>query len=255
MSWVVTRALCKSGGNDIRWRIGQYNKFSSLKMLHCKKLSTALMHSPYCMEVQQKLKRSRKENILHNMYSSMDQYVSHKLLNPSDPKTNHSRQNLWMKTYAREIMNRMNKTFTWACSIALLTKKFRRRAAHRRMEKHCKNRITLDTPIAWGVRSKWDHSTRSYIQDVKKIIEENKKYYSMTVNAPLPAKWTEYMDDEGDMGYYNLDTQEITYSSAFILIEEIKKINPQFDRPRELRQVSSPLRRLPHTQGGTQRSR
>ena len=227
MSWVVSRALCKSGGNDIRWRIGQYNKFSSLKMLHCKKLSTALMHSPYCMEVQQKLKRSRKENVLHNTYGSIDQHISHKLLSPSDPKINHSKQKLWMKTYAREIIDRMHKELTHRC-VELGGSPTRRAAATRRSQRFVKNRIELDAPIALGAMDPNTHRRTPYaycyLRDAKKIIEENKKYYSITMGAPLPDKWTEYMDDEGDMGYYNLDTKEITYSSAFILLEEIKKI-------------------------------
>ena len=32
------------------------------------------------------------------------------------------------------------------------------------------------------------------------------------------------MDDEGYMGYYNLKTKKVTYSTDFILIEEIKKM-------------------------------
>ena len=225
MSWVVTRHLFKSGGNHIWWRIGQYNKFSSLKMLHCKKLSTALMHSPQCMKIQKKLKRSRKENILQNMYSSIDQHISHKLLFPSDPKINYSKQILWMKTYARDIIDRMHKELTRRC---VEWGTFRSNKVVRRQQRFVNNRIELDAPIALGTM---DTNTRRripysycYLQDAKKIIEENKKYYSITMRAPLPNKWTEYMDDEGDMGYYNLDTKEITYSSAFILLEEIKKI-------------------------------
>ena len=227
MSWVVTRHLFKSGGNNIRFRIGQFNKFSSSQMLHCKNLSTALMCSPHCMKVQQTLKRSRKENMLHNMYSSVDQYISHKLLSPSDPKINHSKQKLWMKTYAREIIDCMHRELTRRCS-ELGGSPARRAAATRRSQRFVNNRIELDAPIALGAM---DPNTRRrtpyaycYLRDAKKIIEENKKYYSITMGAPLPDKWTEYMDDEGDMGYYNLDTKEITYSSAFILLEEIKKI-------------------------------
>ena len=227
MSWVVTRHLFKSGGNNIRFRIGQFNKFSSSQMLHCKNLSTALMCSPHCMKVQQTLKRSRKENMLHNMYSSVDQYISHKLLSPSDPKINHSKQKLWMKTYAREIIDCMHRELTRRCS-ELGGSPARRAAATRRSQRFVNNRIELDAPIALGAM---DPNTRRrtpyaycYLRDAKKIIEENKKYYSITMGAPLPDKWTEYMDNEGDMGYYNLDTKEITYSSAFILLEEIKKI-------------------------------
>ena len=227
MSWVVSRSLYKSGGNNIQFRIGQFNKFSSSQMLHCKNLSTALMCSPHCMKVQQTLKRSRKENMLHNMYSSVDQYISHKLLSPSDPKINHSKQKLWMKTYAREIIDRMHKELTHRC-VELGGSPTRRAAATRRSQRFVNNRIELDAPIALGAM---DPNTRRrtpyaycYLRDAKKIIEENKKYYSITMGAPLPDKWTEYMDDEGDMGYYNLDTKEITYSSAFILLEEIKKI-------------------------------
>ena len=227
MSWVVSRHLFKSGGNNIHFRIGQFNKFSSSQMLHCKNLSTALMCSPHCMKVQQTLKRSRKENMLHNMYSSVDQYISHKLLSPSDPKINHSKQKLWMKTYAREIIDCMHRELTRRCS-ELGGSPARRAAATRRSQRFVNNRIELDAPIALGAM---DPNTRRrtpyaycYLRDAKKIIEENKKYYSITMGAPLPDKWTEYMDNEGDMGYYNLDTKEITYSSAFILLEEIKKI-------------------------------
>tara|TARA_B110000211_G_scaffold195755_1_gene224493 strand:+ start:349 stop:777 length:429 start_codon:yes stop_codon:yes gene_type:complete len=141
-----------------------------------------------------------------------------------------------METYAREIIERMNKELTRRCSVwGDLEFDFSARA--HQSKRFIKNRNTLDAPIALGVMDPNTHRRTpfyySYLQDAKKIIEENKKYYSITMSAPLPAKWTEYMDDEGNMGYYNLDTQEITYSSAFILLEDIKNLKSQPLRRRD----------------------
>ena len=36
MSWVISRYLCKSGNNNINYRIGNYNKFSYSKFLKCR---------------------------------------------------------------------------------------------------------------------------------------------------------------------------------------------------------------------------
>lgn len=45
MSWIITRHLCKSGGNNIRHRIGQYNKFSYSGYNRCKKISKHIFSS------------------------------------------------------------------------------------------------------------------------------------------------------------------------------------------------------------------
>ena len=55
MSWVIARHLCKSGNNNIRFRIGQFNKWSSPKAM-CKKRSTELLNSCLVERFQKKKK-------------------------------------------------------------------------------------------------------------------------------------------------------------------------------------------------------
>ena len=59
MSWVITRKLVKSGGNNIAYRIGQFNKWSSPKAM-CKYLYNNLIHSGLLETFQKKIKMSNK---------------------------------------------------------------------------------------------------------------------------------------------------------------------------------------------------
>jgi hypothetical protein len=199
MSWVVSRHLYKSGGNDIQYRIGNYNKFSSSKMVRCKRLSNALMASPYCVELQRKLSVSRRENILYNNYASIDHYISSKMLYPSNPKINHNHQDLWIKTYAREIIDKFS-----LCTSTI--------------------RLLGYSSLCEYICYEYNADRDDFLGRVIKIIKKNKKYNSVTNNARLPPNWVEYMDEEGYMGYYNLNTKKITYSTDFILVEEIKNL-------------------------------
>jgi len=55
MSWVISRHLSKSGGNHIKYRIGQYNKFTSSKLLQSRQLSNALIISPHYNKFKKKI--------------------------------------------------------------------------------------------------------------------------------------------------------------------------------------------------------
>ena len=199
MSWIITRHLCKSGGHQIRFRIGQFNKRSSSKMVHCKQLSTALMQSDRCIAIQNKLRMGRQENVLHNMYASIDNHVSESMLHVyTDPKV-HLHEDLWLKTYAREIIMSVLSQYFVPSTI--------RRFGFRFIIEFIGNK-----------------DRQTVLERVAHIIEKNKKYYSLTKGCQLPKKWVEYMNDEGYMGYYNLTTKEISYSSTFILVEKFKKM-------------------------------
>ena len=193
MSWVISRHLSKSGGNHIKYRIGQYNKFTSSKLLQCRQLSNSLIISPHYNKFK---KKNTKQD-----YSSIDHYVTSKMLNPFDPKISENYQDMWLKIYAREILDNFS------------------------LEKSTL-RLLGYSSLCEYIRG--EYSCDSYKEDffgrVIKLIQKNKKYYSLTNNIRLPPKWVEYMDGEGYMGYYNLNTKKITYSREFILIEEIKKM-------------------------------
>ena len=193
MSWVISRHLSKSGGNHIKYRIGQYNKFTSSKLLQCRQLSNSLIISPHYNKFN---KKNTKQD-----YSSIDHYVTSKMLNPFDPKISENYQDMLLKIYAREILD-----------IFSLEKSTLRLLGYSSLCEYIRGEYSCD----------------SYKEDffgrVIKLIQKNKKYYSLTNNIRLPPKWVEYMDEEGYMGYYNLNTKKITYSREFILIEEIKNM-------------------------------
>ena len=73
MSYVIANHLFKSGNNNIAWRIGQFNKFSSNSCVVCKQLSTKLLLSKKCKDFQEKMKNCRRDNIVGNFYSAVDQ--------------------------------------------------------------------------------------------------------------------------------------------------------------------------------------
>ena len=115
MSWVIARYLCKSGGNNIRFRIGQFNKWSSPKAM-CKKLSTALSKS--CLvEKFQKNKNMR-------VYETINNYVSFKTLYKDGEGWSKmwwsklALMDMWGKLYSQEIIANYTKSFKhWSGSL------------------------------------------------------------------------------------------------------------------------------------------
>ena len=73
MSWVITRHLSKSGGNNIRYRIGQFNKRSSSAYKTCRHISTCLIRSKKYKQFQEKMNYSHKQNVMHNLYSGLEE--------------------------------------------------------------------------------------------------------------------------------------------------------------------------------------
>lgn len=71
MSWVITRRLLKSGGNNIYWRIGNYNKYSSMQCQTLRKIYTSIPTS-------KRYKRFRK-NIDQSLYNNIDKYIYKKI--------------------------------------------------------------------------------------------------------------------------------------------------------------------------------
>ena len=100
MSWVISRHLSKSGGSHIKYRIGQFNKFTSSKLLQCRQLSNALIISPH-------YNKFKKKNI-NTRLLIYDHYVTSKMLNPLDPKISANYQDMWLKIYAREILDKFS---------------------------------------------------------------------------------------------------------------------------------------------------
>jgi len=140
MSWVITRHLQKSGGNNLKYRIGQYNKFSHSGFKRTKQLSEALVQSPNYQRFQCKIKKSRQSNILYNTYGSIDEYTRAKrlymlhskkfftyisdrnrreaydlsydltILTPFSPPYTVPMYTLWSNIYAREIIHMIKGT-------------------------------------------------------------------------------------------------------------------------------------------------
>lgn len=110
MSWVIARHLCKSGNNNIRFRIGQFNKWSSPKAM-CKKLSTELLNSCLVERFQKKKKIC--------VYDTIDNYVSFKTLFWSSDGEGWSKMwwsklalmDMWGKLYSHEIIANYTKSF------------------------------------------------------------------------------------------------------------------------------------------------
>ena len=109
MSWVITRKLTKSGGNNIAYRIGHFNKWSSPKAM-CKYFSNNLILSG----LLEKFQKNKKINI----YTTIDSYVSIKRLyqiGQSRKKVWESKIafiDMWAKLYTREIMYNYKKGFS-----------------------------------------------------------------------------------------------------------------------------------------------
>jgi len=96
MSFVISRHLFKSGNNNIAWRLGQFNKFSSNSCVVCKHLSTKLLLSKKCKAFQEKMKNCRKDNIVGNFYSAVDIDLL----------------DIMGRTYAREIIKKITYRLT-----------------------------------------------------------------------------------------------------------------------------------------------
>ena len=115
MSMIIARHLVKSGNNNIAFRIGNFNKFSSLKIAKTKKISKLVTQSKYYDNMQKKLTLGRQHNILNNIYTTIDSNMSRKMLsNYSDPKINDTINTMWVTNYAREIINTFKIPFNIA---------------------------------------------------------------------------------------------------------------------------------------------
>lgn len=72
MSWVISRRLNKSGGNNIYWRIGNFNRFSSKACRKWNKISNGYTAS------KQYLRFKRTNN--GDLHKAIDEYISARLL-------------------------------------------------------------------------------------------------------------------------------------------------------------------------------
>ena len=90
MSWVVSRHLNKSGGNNITYRIGQYNKFSHSGFARNKQISQMLVQSSHFKNFQDTMLASLNAQAIG--YGSSIQYHWPIYV-------------LWKNIYAREIIH------------------------------------------------------------------------------------------------------------------------------------------------------
>ena len=109
MSWVISRRLNKSGGNNIHYRIGNFNRFSSKACRKWNKISNGYTTS------KQYLRFKRTNN--GDLYKAIDKYISARLLynvikvRPSVvPKFSGAKKRvhkIWGGIYARNITNKI----------------------------------------------------------------------------------------------------------------------------------------------------
>jgi len=121
MFWVIARCVCKSGNNNIAWRIGRFNKFSSRKCQISKKISEQFLKSKKNKIFQEKIKQNRESNTLYKTYEYMEDYIYTKLkYNRGDSRANlwgskGIYYDMWGKIYAHEILRIIadNKKQNW----------------------------------------------------------------------------------------------------------------------------------------------
>ena len=68
MAFVIARHLYKSGGNDIIFRIGQYNKRSKREYEICRNIAKCVVSSERYITFQKNIKHSRDIDKLCNLY-------------------------------------------------------------------------------------------------------------------------------------------------------------------------------------------
>lgn len=68
MSWVITKHLCKSAGNNIWWRIGNYNKYSLKQCQVLKKIYTSLHKTKKYKEFSKIIDTTKYDIIDEYMY-------------------------------------------------------------------------------------------------------------------------------------------------------------------------------------------
>jgi len=109
MSWVISRRLNKSGGNNIHYRIGNFNRFSSKACRKWNKISNGYTSS------KQYLRFNRRNN--GDLHKAIDEYISARLLynvikvRPSVvPKFSGAKKRvhkIWGRIYARDVTNKI----------------------------------------------------------------------------------------------------------------------------------------------------
>jgi len=188
MSWVITRHLNKSGGNNIKYRIGQFNKFSYSGFKRTKQLCLNIQHSLKYKQIQQKLRISRKENVLNNTYGAIDEYTrakrmyyslhSSKFFKDIKHKNNNMRYTapIWSRN-PQAIGYGSSKEYHYPMYI-LWCNIYAREITHM-----IKGRCRTEKKVAKKNKWNWDDPSFSYKQaytgKVLSIIVKNKKYYSM----------------------------------------------------------------------------
>ena len=74
MSWVISRRLLKSGGNNISWRIGNYNQYSSEQCQTLRKIYTSFPNSKRYKRFVKNINQSLYDNIDRNIYEKTRVY-------------------------------------------------------------------------------------------------------------------------------------------------------------------------------------
>ena len=152
MSWIISRHLYKSGGNNISFRIGHFNKGSSPKAM-CKKLSTSLLQSG----LLEKFQKNKKLKV----YETINNYIRFKTLYEDGAGRSKiwlskiALMDMWGKLYSQEIISNYTKSFShWSGSLKKYDPIIKQKFINRN-----KKYSSMDTIIKFSGR----YSLRKYI--------------------------------------------------------------------------------------------
>lgn len=185
MSWVITRYVSKSGGNNIKYRIGQFNKFSYSGFVRTKQLSKTLVQSPNYKRFQRKIKNSRQSNILYNTYGSIDEYTRAKRLYTLHSKkfftyiSGRNKSEARNFTFDPTISSRLLFTPKYTIPIYILWSNIYAREIIDMIKGTCRTEKKVAKKNNWN----WDDPSFTYndmyVGAILTIIIRNKKYSSM----------------------------------------------------------------------------
>ena len=188
MSWVISKHLNKGGGNNIAYRIGQFNKYTYSKFKKKQHLVTKIINSPKCKEIQQKLFRSRKANILNNTYSAIDEYTRAKRMYSSLHSKKFfkyiKKKNNTMR-YTAPVWTRNPQAIGYGSSkpyhypMYILWSRIYAREINYSIEGNYRDKIQIAKKNKWNINDPLFNYNKHYMSKVLDIIVKNKKYLSM----------------------------------------------------------------------------
>jgi len=188
MSWVISKHLNKGGGNNIKFRIGQFNKFSYSGFRRSKQLSLELQRSPKYKYIQNKLAICRQENVLDNTYSAIDEYTrakrmyyslhSSKFFKYIKQKNNTMRHTAPAWSWNPQAMGYGSSQKYHYPMYILWSKIYAREITHI-IKGRCRTEKKVAKKNNWDWYNPLFSYKQAYTRKVLSIIVKNKKYYSM----------------------------------------------------------------------------